>query len=58
VQYDNLTKSLGVNCRLRWTYRSLLDVFLVYNHNWLDIQGAYRTDLNQILLKVQYSWRK
>jgi hypothetical protein len=44
--------------RLRYTYRSLLDIFLVFNHNWLEIDNIYRTDLNQFLLKVQYSWRR
>ncbi len=58
VQYDNLSDSLGVNCRLRYTYRSLLDIFLVFNHNWLEIDNIFRTDLNQFLLKVQYSWRR
>jgi hypothetical protein len=58
VQYDNLSDSIGVNCRLRYTYRSLLDIFLVFNHNWLQIDNLYRTDLNQFLLKVQYSWRR
>ena len=58
VQYDNLSDSIGVNCRLRYTYRSLLDIFLVFNHNWLEIDDIYRTDLNQFLLKVQYSWRR
>ena len=58
MQYDNLTRSLGLNTRLRWTYRSLLDVFLVYNRNWIETQGRFYGDLNQIFLKVQYSWRR
>jgi len=56
-QYDNLTRSLGMNTRLRWTYRSLLDVFLVYNRNWLDTLGTFMPELNQFFVKVQYSWR-
>jgi len=27
LQYDNQSRSLGMNTRIRWTYRSLLDVF-------------------------------
>lgn len=57
IQYDNLSNSIGINSRLRWTLRSLLDVFVVYNHNWFDLYGSYVTDLDQFLIKVQYSWR-
>ncbi len=57
VQFDNQTESLGLNCRLRWTYRSLLDVFVVYNRNWLDMNRMWVSDLNQFLIKIQYSWR-
>jgi len=56
-QYDNLTRSLGMNTRLRWTYRSILDIFLVYNRNWLDTQGTLLPQLNQFFIKIQYSWR-
>jgi hypothetical protein len=48
---------LGLNTRLRFTYRSLLDIFLVYNRNWLDTQGRFLSELNQLFVKVQYSWR-
>lgn len=58
LQYDNLTHSLGLNSRLRYTYRSLLDVFLVFNRNWLETSGHFRSQLNQIMLKVQYAWRR
>ncbi|NOR14462.1 MAG: hypothetical protein GQ544_02030, partial [Candidatus Aminicenantes bacterium] len=57
VQYDNQTESLGLNCRLRWTYRSLFDVFVVYNRNWFDMENRWMADLNQFLIKIQYSWR-
>jgi len=56
-QYDSVTRSLGMNSRLRFTYRSLLDIFLVYNRNWVDTQGRFLADLNQFFIKVQYSWR-
>ncbi len=57
IQYDNQTESLGLNCRLRWTYRSLFDVFVVYNRNWFDMENRWMSDLNQFLIKIQYSWR-
>lgn len=56
-QYDNITNSLGMNSRLRFTLRSLLDIFIVYNRNWLDTQGRFLSELNQFFIKIQYSWR-
>ncbi|MCP2620236.1 carbohydrate binding family 9 domain-containing protein [Candidatus Aminicenantes bacterium AC-334-K16] len=58
LQYDNLTHSLGLNSRLRYTYRSLLDVFLVFNRSWLETNGLFRPLINQVMLKVQYAWRR
>jgi len=57
LQYDNLTKSLGMNIRLRYTYRSLLDIFIVYNRSWLDINNIFQPQLNQFFVKIQYAWR-
>ncbi len=58
LQYDNQSRSLGMNTRIRWTYRSLLDVFLVYNRNWLEIDNRFSPMLNQFFIKIQYSWRR
>ena len=58
LQYDNQSRSLGMNTRVRWTYRSLLDVFLVYNRNWLEIDDRFSPMLNQFFIKIQYSWRR
>ncbi len=58
LQYDNISESLGLNTRLRWTYRSLLDVFLVFNRNWIETQGRFHGNMDQIFLKVQYSLRR
>ncbi len=33
VQYDTDSDSVGVNTRLRWTFRPVGDLFVVYNHN-------------------------
>ena len=57
LQYDNVTKSLGLNTRLRFAYRCLLDIFVVCKRNWLGIQGRFLSEMNQIFVKVQYSWR-
>jgi len=58
LQYDNQSRGLGMNTRIRWTYRSLLDVFLVYNRNWLEIDNRFSPMLNQFFIKIQYSWRR
>jgi len=57
LQYDSLTQSVGLNTRLRYTYRSLLDIFIVYNRNWLETRGTLIPELNQFIIKIQYSWR-
>jgi hypothetical protein len=57
VQYDTDTKSVGVNTRLRWTFRPAGDVFVVYNHNLQSLQDRWRLESNQLLVKLQYAWR-
>ena len=57
VQYDNQSRLLGTNTRLRWTFDPLGDLFLVYNHNLLDRTDQWVLESNQLLLKVQYAVR-
>jgi hypothetical protein len=57
IQYDNETRLLGSNTRLRWTFLPLGDLFVVYNHNVRDTGGALRLESNQLLLKAQYAFR-
>jgi hypothetical protein len=58
VQYDNESRSLGTNTRLRWTFDPLGDLFLVFNHNLLrDLNDRFGFDSNQLLIKVQYAYR-
>jgi hypothetical protein len=33
LQYDNASDTFGANTRIRWTFRPLGDLFIVYNHN-------------------------
>lgn len=58
VQYDTISQSLGVNSRLRWTFRPEADVFIVYNHNVRSILDRWQLDSNQFVMKVQYAWRR
>ena len=64
VQYDNDSRTVGANMRLRWTFDPLGDVFVVYNHNVkkfldLDLNPTDRWELesNQLIIKVQYALR-
>ncbi len=70
VQYDDESRKIGTNTRLRWTFHPLGDLFLVYNYNVVDQlpgEGSATESLNrrsrwvldgsQIILKVQYALR-
>jgi hypothetical protein len=71
VQYDDESRKLGTNTRLRWTFSPLGEIFLVYNYNVVDdpepmtpsAAGApgrhnrWALDATQLLLKVQYAVR-
>jgi len=57
VQYDTESESVGTNTRLRWTFRPVGDLFIVYNHNVRSIVDRWRLDSNQLLVKLQYAWR-
>lgn len=62
VQYDNESRAVGTNTRLRWTFTPAGDLFVVYNHNvrTTDLrtsQRSWRFDSNQLLVKLQYALR-
>ena len=57
VQYDNETRQLGANTRLRWTFKPLGDLFVVYNHNVQDLNDRWELFSNQLLVKLQYALR-
>ncbi len=58
IQYDNESRSLGTNTRLRWTFNPLGDLFVVFNHNMVRTLGnRFAFDSNQLLIKAQYAYR-
>jgi hypothetical protein len=57
TQYDTDSDSIGINTRLRWTFRPVGDLFLVYNHNVQSRLERWQLDSNQLLVKLQYAWR-
>ena len=57
VQYDDESKELGTNTRLRWTFTPLGELFVVYNYNVLDELDRWAMEASQLLVKVQYAIR-
>ena len=59
LQYDTVSRTLGVNLRMHWIFSPLGDVILVFNHNTFDddIANNWVLQNQQILLKVRYNLR-
>lgn len=58
LQYDTDSDSVGLNTRLRWTLRPVADLFVVYNHNVRSLLDRWQLESNQLLVKLQYTWRR
>ena len=58
VQYDNISKQVGLNSRLRWTWRPGNDLFLIVNQGW-DYANSARLirPSSEIILKVAATFR-
>jgi Domain of unknown function (DUF5916) len=57
LQYDTGDRTFGTNTRLRWTFSPRGDFFLIYNHNLRELDDRWRRDSNELLAKVQYTFR-
>ena len=63
IQYDNQTRSIGSNSRLRWSFSPQGDLFIIYNHNLdetldpLQRRTGWQFGSNQLLSKLQYAFR-
>ena len=57
LQYDTVSHLFGTNTRLRWTFRPVGELFVVYNHNVRNLLDRWALDSNQLLVKLQYTWR-
>lgn len=58
TQYDNASREMGSNNRLRWTFAPAGDLFVVYNHSMeRTLDKRWRFQSNQIPVKLQYTWR-
>jgi hypothetical protein len=65
VQYDNRSRNLGWQSRMRWTLEPGSDLFLAFNQGWIqeddekdDRRGfRFRTQDTKLSSKIQYSIR-
>ncbi len=57
IQFDNLSKLMAMNNRLRWIITPGSDLFLVYNHNWLEEETRFRTMQRSGAVKVSFTHR-
>ena len=58
LQYETEERAFGTNTRLRWTFNPRGDLFVIYNHNLREIQDRWRRDANELLVKLQYTFRR
>ncbi len=60
VQFDNGSRNLGWQSRLRWILRPGNDIFLVFNQGWIqDEQNDFRFRMTdrKFSVKIQYTFR-
>jgi len=57
VQYDDISKIMGLYSRYRWIVRPGSDIYLVYTHNWQSIDGAFSTLSRGGTTKINYTHR-
>ncbi len=62
VQYDNRSRNLGWQSRIRWTLQPGNDVFFAFNQGWLQEEGdnrvmRFRLQDSRVSAKFQYSYR-
>ena len=60
IQYDNQSRNLGWQSRIRWILKPGNDVFFVYNQGWIqDTSGGFRFTAqdSKVSAKLQYTFR-
>ena len=60
VQFDNESRNLGLQTRVRWILKPGNDIFLVFNQGWLQDQRggfSYRATNTRFTGKAQYTLR-
>jgi len=57
IQYDDVSKKLGMNNRFKYTITPGSDIYFVYNHNWIDYERKFKTTSNIGVTKISYTHR-
>ena len=57
IQYDDISKQIGMNNRFKYTITPGSDIYFVYNHNWIDDAGKYTTSSILGASKITYTHR-
>jgi hypothetical protein len=61
LQYDNISRTIGVNSRLHWIPQAGREAFLVLNHNLRDNplapENDFQTSFSEVTLKYSYTFR-
>jgi hypothetical protein len=60
IQYDNRSRNLGWQSRVRWTLRPGNDLFFAFNQGWIHEDGdnlRFRKQDSKVSAKFQYSFR-
>jgi hypothetical protein len=60
VQYDNRSRNMGWQSRVRWTLQPGSDLFFAFNQGWIhegDDHLRFRTEDSKVSAKFQYSFR-
>ena len=58
IQFDDVSRLLGTNTRFRWIITPGSDIYLVYNHNWINDQlTRMYTSQRGLALKAVYTHR-
>ena len=57
IQYDDISKEIGMNNRFKYTITPGSDIYFVYNHNWIDDAGKFKTTSMMGASKITYTHR-
>jgi hypothetical protein len=59
IQYDNATKTTGINSRLHWIPEAGRELFIVLNHNLEDFDGdgVNHSDTADFTIKYRHTFR-
>jgi hypothetical protein len=61
LQYDNVSRTIGVNSRLHWIPQAGREAFLVLNHNLrdnpLEPDNDFHTSFSEFTVTYSYTFR-